>query len=47
MKTFSEKLECLKDTIKKNHSYDIPEIIAISVKMCNEKYSQWMKEVIK
>jgi periplasmic divalent cation tolerance protein len=45
IKTTEEKLEELEETIKKYHSYTVPEIIVIDIKAGNLDYLKWMVEV--
>ena len=45
-KTLSEKWEELRDYIAANHSYDVPEIVAIDVEKVSEPYSAWLKSVM-
>ena len=42
IKTLPEKWEELRDVITANHSYDVPEIIAIEVEKVSEPYSTWL-----
>ncbi len=43
IKTLPEKWEELGDFITANHSYDIPEIVAIDTKQVSESYLAWVK----
>lgn len=45
IKTTEERLEQLEETIKKNHSYTVPEIIVLDIKAGNLDYFKWMVEV--
>ena len=45
IKTTEERLEEVEETIKKYHSYTVPEIIAIDIKAGNLDYFKWMVEV--
>jgi periplasmic divalent cation tolerance protein len=45
IKTTEERLEELEETVKKYHSYTVPEIIAIDIKAGNLDYLKWMVEV--
>ncbi len=47
IKTLPEKFDRLKDFIQKNHSYDVPEIIALSSEKVSENYLNWMKDYLK
>ena len=42
IKTLPEKWEELRDFISANHSYDVPEIVAIDAEKVSEKYLQWL-----
>jgi periplasmic divalent cation tolerance protein len=46
IKTLPEKWDELRDFITANHSYDIPEIVAVRANTFNESYFAWMKEVL-
>ncbi|MFD0851223.1 divalent-cation tolerance protein CutA [Actinomadura adrarensis] len=47
IKATSEILPTLKDLIKANHSYDVPEIIATDIVGGNEDYLDWISEETK
>lgn len=46
IKTISGKYEELRDFITANHSYSIPEIVAIESKYVSEDYRQWMTTLL-
>ena len=46
IKTLPEKWDELRDFITANHSYDVPEIVAIDAEKVSESYLSWMKDVI-
>ncbi|MBA3335381.1 MAG: divalent-cation tolerance protein CutA [Pyrinomonadaceae bacterium] len=46
IKTLPEKFDRLKDFIQKNHSYDVPEIVALSAEKVSENYLNWIKDSI-
>ncbi len=46
IKTLPEKWEELRDFITANHSYKVPEIVAIEAERVSEPYLEWMKDVI-
>jgi periplasmic divalent cation tolerance protein len=46
IKTKKEVLDKLKDTVKKNHSYTVPEIIALKVEDADKNYLNWIKQNI-
>lgn len=37
----------LESTIKKHHSYDIPEIVAVPVSAISADYQRWLQEALK
>ncbi|MHA1869205.1 MAG: divalent-cation tolerance protein CutA [Candidatus Heimdallarchaeaceae archaeon] len=45
-KTFSDKFQIIVEEIKKRHTYEIPEIIALPIKYSSEEYLEWMRETI-
>lgn len=46
VKTLESLVECVTEWVVANHSYTVPEIIAIPIKTGNEKYLQWIKESV-
>ena len=46
IKTLEEKYESLEMFILANHSYDVPEIAAVSAEKVSESYLGWMKEYL-
>ena len=44
IKTSAERWEAVRDWIGDNHPYDTPEIIALPVAHCAEKYQAWLLE---
>jgi periplasmic divalent cation tolerance protein len=44
IKTLPEKWEALREFISKNHSYTVPEIVAIDAERVSEKYLSWLNE---
>ena len=46
IKTLDEKFDELSDFIRTNHSYDVPEIVAIEAEKVSESYLAWVHEVI-
>lgn len=46
IKTLPEKWEELRDFITANHSYDIPEIVAIDAPRISQPYLDWIMESI-
>lgn len=46
IKTLPEKFEELKEFINLNHSYDVPEIVALAADKVSEGYLSWMKNCI-
>lgn len=47
IKTSEEKYDELEKFIKVNHSYDVPEIVAILSENVSEDYLKWLKEYLK
>jgi len=45
-KTKTTKFDEIKKLIKDNHSYEVPEIIAIPISKGNEDYLGWISEVV-
>lgn len=41
-KTNTDRVEALKDHIKKNHSYDVPEIIVVPIVDGSAEYLKWL-----
>jgi periplasmic divalent cation tolerance protein len=46
IKTLDEKFDQLKLFIQENHSYDVPEIVALKAKDVSESYLKWMTDYI-
>lgn len=46
IKTLDEKFVELKEFIQINHSYDVPEIVALDAKDVSESYLNWMTDFI-
>ncbi|MFN0279151.1 MAG: divalent-cation tolerance protein CutA [Pyrinomonadaceae bacterium] len=46
IKTLPEKWEELRDFIIANHSYDVPEIVAIDAERVSEPYLEWLKKAL-
>lgn len=46
IKTLSEKFDEIKDFIQKNHSYTVPEIVAVRAEKVSESYFKWLKEYL-
>jgi len=42
IKTKESAFSKLKNVIKRNHPYDVPEIIALKVGKINKEYQQWL-----
>lgn len=43
IKTVEERFEELEDFIQVNHSYDVPEIVAVSSEKVSKSYFDWVK----
>ena len=46
IKTLAANYKNLEKFIQANHSYDVPEIIALELKEVSEKYLNWMKNYL-
>ena len=46
IKTSEPNFHNVKELIKKNHSYDVPEIIVLPVSEAEEKYHQWIMDSV-
>ena len=46
IKTLPEKWDELCDFINANHSYDVPEIVAINAEKVSEPYQSWLDETL-
>ena len=46
IKTLPEKFDELKDFIQANHSYSVPEIVALAAEKVSETYLGWMKDYL-
>ena len=47
IKTLEEKFDALKDFIQTNHSYDVPEIVALEAEKVSESYLGWLTDYLK
>ena len=45
IKTLEEKFDDLSEFIRANHSYDVPEIVAIDAKRVSDDYLEWIRDV--
>lgn len=46
IKTLEEKFDELSEFIKRHHTYDVPEIVAIPAERVSEDYLIWVKGVV-
>jgi len=46
IKTLPEKWDELRDFVAANHTYDVPEIVAIDVPNVSEPYRLWLESVL-
>lgn len=46
IKTLPEQYDELEKFIQANHSYEVPEIVALSAEKVSESYLNWMKEYL-
>ena len=44
IKTLEEKFDELSEFIRKNHSYEVPEIVAIAAEEVSEDYLHWLED---
>ena len=47
IKTLSEKFAELEKFIKENHSYDVPEIVALSAEKVSPNYLEWIEDYLR
>ena len=47
IKTLPEKFAELEKFIKENHSYDVPEIVALSAEKVSQNYLDWTKDSLR
>ncbi len=47
IKTLDEKFDKLKEFIQKNHTYDVPEIVALKAENVAESYLKWLTDFLK
>lgn len=47
IKTLPERFTELENFIQANHSYEVPEIVAVSAEKVSESYLSWMKDYLK
>lgn len=45
IKTFGGKFAALEKFIEANHSYDVPEIVAVPMEKVSAAYLEWMKKI--
>src|SRR5688500_14332049 len=46
IKTLEEKFDDLSAFIRKNHSYEVPEIVAIAAEKVSEDYLGWLQDYV-
>ncbi|MBA2737547.1 MAG: divalent-cation tolerance protein CutA [Pyrinomonadaceae bacterium] len=46
IKTLPEKFDALETFIQANHSYDVPEIVALAAENVSAKYLSWLKSYL-
>jgi periplasmic divalent cation tolerance protein len=46
IKTLEEKFDALSGFIRDNHSYDVPEIVAVEAEKVSEDYLEWVRGVL-
>ena len=47
IKTLEEKFDDLSAFIRKNHSYEVPEIVAIAAEKVSEDYLRWLEDYVR
>lgn len=47
IKTMNSKAKKIMDKIKKNHSYEVPEIIFFRIDKAEKNYLKWVKKMVK
>ena len=45
-KTTAENFAELEKTVRANHSYEVPEIIAVPAALCSRPYLNWLQESV-
>ena len=43
IKTLEEKFDALSEFIRANHSYDVPEVVAINAERVSDDYLKWVR----
>ncbi len=46
IKTLAEKFADLEEFIKENHSYDVPEIVALPAEKVSQNYLHWIRNYV-
>jgi periplasmic divalent cation tolerance protein len=46
IKTVSSKFSAVENTIKENHPYMVPEVLAIPASDVSDEYREWLSEVL-
>lgn len=47
IKTLPEKYSAVEEFIKANHSYELPEIVAVNAAQASAEYLDWLSSVVK
>ena len=47
IKTLPEKWDELRDFVAANHTYDVPEVVAVDVPNVSEPYRLWLESVLR
>lgn len=45
IKSMKSRFDQIRDMVKANHSYELPEIIAVDIASASEEYTDWIKTV--
>ncbi|PYB69011.1 divalent-cation tolerance protein CutA [Thermoplasma sp. Kam2015] len=43
-KTSDERVAALEEFLRRNHNYEVPEIVAIRMDRVNQEYEKWIRE---
>ena len=46
IKTLAEKFDELQEFIQRNHSYEVPEIVALAAEQVSESYLNWLNDYV-
>jgi len=46
IKSVTEKFEAVRETIRRMHTYQVPEVIAVPLTACDADYLKWLRESV-